>query len=63
MSNTKDILDMIIENKDKYYITVDNDSVWVEKKGDPEFMVSFDKFGYHLLVEVLNYFDIDTNYC
>ena len=63
MRNTNEVLDFIMENKNNYYVTVDNDSVWVSKKSDDEFYISFDKFGYHLLVDVFNYFGIEADYC
>jgi|AntRauTorcE11897_2_1112592.scaffolds.fasta_scaffold13382_2 hypothetical protein len=48
--------------KNNYEIVVDNDSVWVLNKNG-EYIDSFDKYGYHLLVEIFNYIGIDARYC
>lgn len=45
-----------------YVVVIDNDSVWVEHI-DGTYIDSFDKFGYHLLVDVFNYFGINARYC
>ena len=60
--NNKKIMDMVIKNPDNYVVWVDNDSVWVDKENDEDFYMSFDKFGYHLLVEIFDYLGINGQY-
>jgi hypothetical protein len=70
MDNEKDkqLMDMIMADKDRYAVVVDNDSVWVEDKTKDEetedvYVGSFSEFGYHLLVQIFRYLGLDADYC
>ena len=56
------------ENFDpKFELTIDNDSVFLtfndEEDYDERTILSFDEFGYHLLVDVFNAVGIPADFC
>ena len=57
----KELFEMLKEN-DNYHVGVDNDYVWVEDKNG-KFVESFNKYGFHLLVEIFNFIGIEADYC
>ena len=70
MDNEKDkkLMDMIITNKNRYRVVVDNDSVWVEDKTRDEetedvLIDTFSEFGYYFVVQLFKYLGVDADLC
>jgi hypothetical protein len=64
----KELMDLIMSDKNRYKIVVDNDSVWVEdttKDAEREdtSIGHFTEFGYYLLVEVFQYLGLNAELC
>jgi hypothetical protein len=64
----KKLMDLIMSDKSKYKIVVDNDSVWVEdttKDAEKEDINigDFTENGYYLLVEVFQYLGLNAELC
>jgi len=60
----KDLMDLIMSDKARYRIVVDNDSVWVEDiTKNSETVGDFTEFGYYLLVEVFKYLGLNADLC
>ena len=56
----KDMLYKLMQNKDKYRIMVDNDSIWVEGSHDDDVIHSFTNYGWEFIVELLQYLGLDA---
>lgn len=61
----KNWLDILVKDKgERYQVTVDNDSVWVEdKERDLQPVYYFQEFGYELALVLLQYMGIKAKMC
>jgi len=60
----KDLLDIIMLDKERYTIRVDNDAVWVEdsnsSEGIEEFWEGFDDYGWHFIISIFEYLGFES---
>lgn len=63
-AHDKELLDKIMNNKERYLIEVDNDCVIVIDKNntDEDECETFNEYGYHLLKDIFNYLGIEADY-
>lgn len=64
--NDFQLMDMIMSNKDRYTILVDNDVVWIQdnKKdsdGD-DYWISFNEYGYNLIPTLFEYLGVKSDF-
>jgi len=60
----KNIMDLLMNDKDKIYtVVVDNDCINVHKADDDDFYFKFDEFGYYFIVELFQYLNINAELC
>lgn len=58
--NDKELMNILMKEKEKCIVSVDNDDVSVYLKDDDELIGTFDKFGYNLLNDLFNYLGIPS---
>ena len=65
---SKKLMDLIMSDKKRYAIVVDNDSVWVtdttrDEEVEDTTVGNFTESGYYLLVEVFQYMGLNAELC
>ena len=57
----KELMKLIMADKKKYNIVIDNDSVWVEDDGI--IVGEFTEYGQYLILELFQYLGLDADLC
>lgn len=59
-------LDLIMDNKTRYSIRVNNDAVWIQDNElsdeDEDYWVGFDEYGYEFIASIFKYLGFDSDF-
>jgi hypothetical protein len=60
------LMEIILHNKDRYKIVVDNDVVWVQDnekdEEDEDYWVAFNEYGYNLIPTIFKHLGVKADF-